>query len=534
MKKTCDLPAYVIADLVRTSQVSAVEVLEDTLERIRLVDGRSGQVDAPEAVSEQDLNSVHAFTLVTEDYARNQAQQVDKMLKAGENPGPLAGVPYTAKDIFTVKGIRATAGSKILSNYVSPYSATVVTRMADAGAVLIGKVNLDEFTYGSSSESSAFKPVPRNPWDTSRVTGGSSGGSAAAVAAGEGAISLGTDTGGSIRHPASFCGTVGLKPTYGRVSRYGLIAFGSSLDCPGPLTRNVTDAAMTLQVIAGEDPRDNTAAVVPVPDYLAEIEQDVRGLRIGLSEEFFRVTYFDAETGELKENPIDKQIRDAILSVAGYLAQQGVDIVDNVPLPHTKYGVPTYFVISRVEASSNLLRYDGVKYGYRTKESFSDLRDLYRKTRGEAFGVEPKLRMLMGIYLSAAQFDKGYYQRALKARALIRRDFETIFDPQGKYRLDVLLTPTAPSTAFPIGSVYGDSVLMQYSDQLTATTNHAGIPGLSIPVGFDKDGLPIGAQFLGPDYSEGLLLQVGRAFERVTENEEWRKKRPALLSRHGN
>jgi len=246
------------------------------------------------------------------------------------------------------------------------------------------------------------------------------------------------------------------------------------------------------------------------------------------------VTYFDAETGELKENPIDKQIRDAILSVAGYLAQQGVDIVDNVPLPHTKYGVPTYFVISRVEASSNLLRYDGVKYGYRTKESFSDLRDLYRKTRGEAFGVEPKLRMLMGIYLSAAQFDKGYYQRALKARALIRRDFETIFDPQGKYRLDVLLTPTAPSTAFPIGSVYGDSVLMQYSDQLTATTNHAGIPGLSIPVGFDKDGLPIGAQFLGPDYSEGLLLQVGRAFERVTENEEWRKKRPALLSRHGN
>ncbi len=525
-----DLPAYVIADLVRTKQISAEEVLDKTLERVRQVDGRAGQVDAPEAETELDLNTVHAFTQVTEEYARIQARQVDRLLKEGKNPGPLAGVPYTAKDIFTVKGVRATAGSKILSNYISPYSATVVERMAKAGAVMIGKVNLDEFTYGSSSESSAFKPVPRNPWDTTRVVGGSSGGSAAAVAAGEGAVSLGTDTGGSIRQPASFCGTVGLKPTYGRVSRYGLIAFGSSLDCPGPLTRTVSDAAMVLQAIAGQDPRDSTAAVVPVPEYLAEMEEDIRGMRIGLSEEFFRVTYFDAETGELIENPIDEQIKDAILSVAGYLAQLGADIVEDVPLPHTRYGVPTYFVISRVEASSNLLRYDGVKYGYRTNESFEDLRELYRKTRGEGFGVEPKLRMLMGIYLSAAQFDKGYYQRALKARALIRNDFDTIFDPKGKYRLDSLLTPTAPTTAFPIGSVYGDSVLMQYSDQLTSTTNHAGIPGLSIPVGFDRENLPIGAQFLGPDYSEGKLLRLGRAYELVTENEEWREKRPPVLS----
>jgi aspartyl-tRNA(Asn)/glutamyl-tRNA(Gln) amidotransferase subunit A len=529
-----DLPAYVIADLVRTKQISAEEVLDKTLERVRQVDGRPGQVDASEAETELDLNTVHAFTQVTEDYARDQARQIDQLLKEGKNPGPLAGVPYTAKDIFTVKGVRATAGSKILSNYISPYSATVVERMAEAGAVMIGKVNLDEFTYGSSSESSAFKPVPRNPWDTTRVVGGSSGGSAAAVAAGEGAISLGTDTGGSIRQPASFCGTVGLKPTYGRVSRYGLIAFGSSLDCPGPLTRTVSDAAMVLQAIAGQDPRDSTAAVLPVPDYLAEMEEDIRGMRIGLSEEFFRVTYFDAETGELVENPIDGQIRDAILSVAGYLAQLGADIVEDVPLPHTKYGVPTYFVISRVEASSNLLRYDGVKYGYRTNESFEDLRELYRKTRGAGFGVEPKLRMLMGIYLSAAQFDKGYYQRALKARALIRNDFDTIFDPKGKYRLDSLLTPTAPTTAFPIGSVYGDSVLMQYSDQLTSTTNHAGIPGLSIPVGFDREDLPIGAQFLGPDYSEVKLLRLGRAYEKITENEEWREKRPPILSNLAN
>jgi len=532
--KTCDLPAYVIVDLIKTKQVSAVEVLEDTLERIRRVDGRTGQVDAPEASSEEDLSTVHAFTLVTEDYARQQAEKIDKQVKEGKNPGPLAGVPYTAKDIFTVKGIKTTAGSKILSNYISPYSATVVERMADAGAVMVGKVNLDEFTYGSSSESSAYKPVPRNPWDTSRVTGGSSGGSAAAVAAGEGAISLGTDTGGSIRHPASFCGTVGLKPTYGRVSRYGLIAFGSSLDCPGPLARNVTDAALTLQAIAGQDPRDSTSATTPVPNYLKEMEKDIRGLRIGLSEEFFRVTYFDSESMELVENPIDPQIKDAVLSTAGFLAQLGADIVMDVPLPHTKYGVPTYFVISRVEASSNLLRYDGVKYGYRTAEPFTDLREMYRKTRGEAFGVEPKLRMLMGIYLSAAQFDKGYYDLALKARALMRKDFEVIFDPKGKYHLDALLTPTAPSTAFSIGSVYGDSVMMAYSDQLTATTNHAGIPGLSFPVGFDKENLPIGAQVLGLDYSEGVLLRIARAYEKVTEKEDWRKKRPPILSKNGN
>jgi aspartyl-tRNA(Asn)/glutamyl-tRNA(Gln) amidotransferase subunit A len=302
------------------------------------------------------------------------------------------------------------------------------------------------------------------------------------------------------------------------------------LDCPGPLTRNVTDAALALQAIAGQDPRDATSATVPVPDYLKEMEKEIRGLRIGLSEEFFRVTYFDAESMELVENPIDPQIQDAVLSAAGFLAELGADIVTDVPLPHTKYGVPTYFVISRVEASSNLLRFDGVKYGYRTEESFKDLLELYRKTRGEGFGVEPKLRMLMGIYLSAAQFDKGYYQRALKARALIRQNFDEIFDPKGKFRLDALLTPTAPSTAFPIGSVYGDSVLMQYSDQLTATTDHAGIPGLSFPVGFDEDRLPIGAQVLGPDYSEGRLLQIARAYEKVTEEESWRSLQPPLVA----
>ncbi len=524
----CDLAAYQIADLVRTGQVSAVEVLENTLERVREVDGRPGRLDAGE-ITPEDENKVHAFIHITEEMAREQARKVDEMVARGENPGSLAGVPLSVKDIFTVKGAPATAASKILSNYDAPYTATPVQRALDAGAVMLGKVNLDEFTYGSSSESSAFQPAPRNPWDTSRVTGGSSGGSAAAVAVGEGALSLGTDTGGSIRHPASFCGTVGLKPTYGRVSRYGLIAFGSSLDCPGPLARNVTDAALLTQVMAGKDRRDNTAATVPVPDYVVELEKDIRGMRIGLSEEFFRVTYFDAETGELHKNPIDDQIRDAVMSAAGFLAQQGVDIVMDVPMPHTKYGIPTYFVISRVEASSNLLRYDGVKYGYRAEEAVEDLRELYRKTRGQAFGEQPKLRMLMGMYVSAAQFEENYYQRALKARALIRADFEEIFDPGGDYALDALLTPTTPSTAFPIGGVYGDSVLMQYSDQLTVTANHAGIPGLSLPAGFDENGLPIGVQLLGPDFSEATLFRIGRAFERVTEDEDWRQRRPPVL-----
>lgn len=524
----CDLPAYTISNLVRTKQLSAVEVLEDTLNRIRAVDGRPGTLE-PGPITAEDRESVHAFIELTQDLARRQAEEIDRRIAAGENPGPLSGVPVTFKDIFTAQGVRATAGSKILSNYTAPYSATVVERILDQGAVMLGKVNLDEFTYGSSSESSAFKPVPRNPWDPSRVVGGSSGGSAAAVAAGEGAISLGTDTGGSIRHPAAFCGTVGLKPTYGRVSRYGLIAFGSSLDCPGPLTRNVTDAALALQAIAGSDPRDSTTAAVPVPDYLEELEKDIAGMRIGLSEEFFRVTFFDADTGELHERPIDEEIKDTVMSTAGFLAELGADIVMDVPLPHTKYGIPTYFVISRVEASSNLLRYDGVKYGYRTDRSVKDLRELYRKTRGEGFGVEPKMRMLMGIYVSAAQFEKGYYQKALRARGLIRSDFEAVFNPAGAHRLDALLTPTTPSTAFPIGGVYGDSVLMQYSDQLTVTANHAGIPGLSLPAGLDGEGLPIGVQFLGPDYSEGRLLRIGRAFEQVTADEGWRSVRPPVI-----
>lgn len=391
---------------------------------------------------------------------------------------------------------------------------------------MLGKVNLDEFTFGSSNESSAFQPSPQNPWDTSRVPGGSSGGSAAAVASFQAPLSLGTDTAGSIRQPASFCGVVGLKPTYGRVSRYGLIAFGSSLDCPGPLARNITDAAQMLQVIAGPDRHDATAARAAVPDFLAELESGVQGLRIGLSADYHRVTYFDEQTGALGEQRVPQQIQAATFRAAELLAGMGAEIIDGVPMPHTKYGIPTYFVISRVEAASNLHRFDGVKYGHRTLSPVDDLRQMYRKSRAEGFGTQPKLRILMGMYVSAAQYSEQYYNRALRVRSLIRRDFERAFDPQGEYRLDALLTPSTPSTAFPLGDLYGDSVLMQYSDQLNVPANHAGTPGISLPAGFDEQGLPIGIQLLGADFSEAILLRIGRAYEMASQNDDWRQRIP--------
>jgi aspartyl-tRNA(Asn)/glutamyl-tRNA(Gln) amidotransferase subunit A len=523
----CDQSAFKLAQLIRAGEVSAVEALESTLARISAVDGQPGTLP-PGDLNPEDASKVHAFINLTADQALSRAQEIDRRLAEGEDPGPLAGVPFTVKDIFCVQGTPSTAGSRILANFVAPYTATPVARLEAAGGVMLGKVNLDEFTYGSSNESSAFQPSPRNPWDPSRVPGGSSGGSTAAVAAGEGALSLGTDTAGSIRQPAAFCGVVGVKPTYGRVSRYGLIAFGSSLDCPGPVARDITDAALMLNAIAGPDPHDGTAVNVPVPDYTAGLEESIRGLRIGLSPDYFRITSFDPQTGEIDQQPISNEIESAVLSAAGYLAQMGADIVEGVPLPHTRYGIPVYFVISRVEAASNLHRYDGVKYGYRTPDSVEFLPELYRKSRAEGFGDQPKLRILMGMYVSAAQYSEQYYNRALRVRTLIRRDFEQIFDPQGSHRLDALLTPTTPTTAFPMGEVYGDSVLMQYADQLTVPANHAGVPGLSMPAGFAEDGLPIGAQLLGPDFSEATLLRIGRAYELATEGEAWRQRKPLV------
>ncbi len=524
-----DHSAFEIAQLVRSGELSAAEVTEAALERINAVDGRPGTLD-PGEISAEDKTKIHAFITLTAERARKQAAAVDQKLANGEDPGPLAGVPFTSKDIFCVEGTPSTAASRILANFVAPYTATPVARMEAAGAVMLGKVNLDEFAYGSSSESSAFQPAPRNPWDTSRVPGGSSGGSAASVASGECALSLGTDTAGSVRQPAAFCGVVGVKPTYGRVSRYGLIAFGSSLDCPGPVARDITDAALALNAISGADPHDSTAAAIPVPDYTAQLQESVRGMRIGLSPEYFRIIYINSETGEIDTQPITPEIEKSVLESANQLAKMGAEIVENVAMPHTRYGIPTYFVISRVEAASNLHRFDGVKYGYRTPDAVQDLTEMYRRSRGQAFGPQPKLRILMGMYVSAAQYSAQYYNRALKVRTLIRRDFEQAFDPQGQYRVHALLTPTTPTTAFPIGDLYGDSVLMQYADQFTVPANHAGVPGISLPAGLDAHGLPIGIQLLGPDFSEARLLQLGRAYEIATQDAEWRKRKPAVLA----
>lgn len=524
----CDLPAHEIRDLVKNRQVSAGDVLESHLQRIQAVDGRSGQVE-PGPMTAEDENRLHAFITVTANRARAQAAEIDHKLAAGEDAGPLAGVVFTAKDLFCVQGTPTTAASRILANFRAPYSATPVARMEAAGSVLVGKVNMDEFAYGSSNESTAFQPGPRNPWDLSKVPGGSSGGGCVAVAAGESALSLGTDTAGSIRQPAAFCGVVGVKPTYGRVSRYGMIAFASSLDCPGPIARDITDAALMLQTIAGTDPRDATTASLPVDDYLTSLEAGVKGLRIGLSPDYFRITYQDAETGEFAQQPLPAEIEAAVQNAARVLESLGAEIVTDVPMPNTRYGIPAYFVVSRVEAASNLHRYDGVKYGYRSPEPVSDLRLMYKRTRGQGFGIQPKLRILMGMYVSAAQYAEQYYTRALKVRTLIRRDFETVFDRSGKYRLDALLAPTTPTTAFKLGEVYLNSVLMQYADQLTVPANHAGVPALSLPGGLDHDSLPIGIQLIGPDYTEACLLRIGRAYELGTQAEAWRSVRPVAL-----
>ena len=524
----CDIPAYQLTDLIHRREVSATEVLSAVLERIATVDGRSGELDAG-ALQAEDTEKVHAFISLTAERARAQAREVDRQLAQGEDPGPLAGVPFAVKDIFTVKGTPSTAASRILANFVAPYTATPVERMEAAGGIVLGKVNLDEFTYGSSNESSAFQPSPRNPWKPERVPGGSSGGSAAAVAAGEGPLSIGTDTSGSIRQPAAFCGVVGVKPTYGRVSRYGLIACGSSLDCPGPLARNVTDAALMLKVIAGADPCDSTAVTLPVPDYMADLEAGLRGMRIGLSPDYFRIYYPDPQSGELQSEAIDAEIQAAVMHAAEKLSAMGAEIIEDVPMPNNRYGIPAYFVISRVEAASNLHRYDGVKYGYRTPDPVSELSELYRKTRAQGFGLQPKLRILMGMYVSAAQYSEQYYNRALRVRTLIRGDFVQAFDPQGAYRLDALLTPTTPSGAFRMGELYGDSVKMQYADQLTVGANHAGIPGMTLPAGLDQDGLPVGIQLFGPGFFEGKLLRIGRAFELATESEPWRNRIPEVL-----
>lgn len=521
------LSALDIAKKVQAGELKATDMVEASLAQIRAVDGDFGALDGQVTDPTTD-KKVHAFISLTEEMAMAQAQAVDAKVANGEDAGLLAGVPVSIKDIFTIEDTVTTAASRMLGNYHPPYTAAAVQKLIDAGALIMGKVNLDEFTFGSSNESSAFQPASNNPWNPAHVPGGSSGGSAAAVSAEETPLSLGTDTGGSIRQPAAFCGVVGMKPSYGRISRYGLIAFASSLDCPGPLARNVADAALMLQVMAGSDQRDESTATLPVPNYLEALQQDVKGMRIGLSPDYLGIAYPNPKTGEVEMLPVQKEVEQKLLDAAEQLAKLGAEIVEDVPLPHTRFGIPVYFVVSRIEAASNLNRMDGVKYGFSVSDAH-DLQDLYRRTRTQGFGAQPKLRILMGAYLSASSKHVNYYQLASRVRGMIRQDFDKVYDPKGTYRLDALLTPTTPTTAFKRAEVFGDSVLMQYADQMTVSVNHAGLPAITVPAGLDEAGLPIGIQLIGDDFHEDTILRVAHAYEQSTLDADWRKVRPMAL-----
>jgi aspartyl-tRNA(Asn)/glutamyl-tRNA(Gln) amidotransferase subunit A len=459
-----------------------------------------GYLDQIEALEPK----LHSYLTITAEQALAQAKQVDAQIAAGEAIGPLAGIPIALKDNLCTQGIRTTCASRILENFVPPYESTVTQRLAAAGTIALGKTNLDEFAMGSSTENSAYQ-LTGNPWDVERVPGGSSGGSAAAVAAGECAIALGSDTGGSIRQPASFCGVVGLKPTYGLVSRFGLVAYASSLDQIGPLTRTVEDAALLLQGIAGYDPRDSTSLNVKIPDYTQSLKTSLKKRKIGVIKETF-----DAEG-------IDPQVKAATEKALQQLQDLGAKIQE-ISCPQFPYGLPTYYIIAPSEASSNLARYDGVKYGMRTNND--NLMSMYTKTRAEGFGAEVKRRIMIGTYALSAGYYDAYYLKAQKVRTLIKQDFETAFE-----QVDVLVCPTAPTTAFKAGEKVDDPLSMYLSDLMTIPVNLAGLPGMSLPCGFDDQGLPIGLQLIGNALREDLLFEVGYAYEQATE---WHKQMPTV------
>jgi aspartyl-tRNA(Asn)/glutamyl-tRNA(Gln) amidotransferase subunit A len=441
---------------------------------------------------QQEDEQIGAYLTLCKDRALEQADRMDRMAAEGKVLPPLGGVPVAIKDVMSTRGVRTTAGSKILDNYLPPYDCTAVARLEAAGAVVLGKTNCDEFAMGSSNENSAYRPV-RNPRDLTRVPGGSSGGSAAAVAADMAVCSLGSDTGGSIRQPASFCGVVGLMPTYGRVSRYGLIAFASSLDHIGPLTRTVRDAATVLRTIAGRDPMDSTSADVPVPDYVAEIEKPVRGLKLGVAKEYF---------GE----GLNDEVRQAVELAVDRLKGLGCEVVP-VSLPHTSYAIPAYYLIATAEASSNLARYDGVRYGHRAG-GVKSLSEMYRRTRDEGFGAEVKRRIMLGTYALSAGYYDAYYLKAQKVRTLLAQDFEDAFR-----NVDAIVTPTSPTAAFRLGEKSDDPLAMYLADIYTVTADLAGIPGISIPCGETKERLPIGLQILGRHFDEATILRVAHAYE---------------------
>ncbi|HEC93256.1 MAG TPA: Asp-tRNA(Asn)/Glu-tRNA(Gln) amidotransferase subunit GatA [Candidatus Atribacteria bacterium] len=483
------LSAHKVIDLVSKKKVTAYEIIQDIYDRIDKVDGL-----------------VKAFLILNRENAFRQAKEIDIKLTNGEQPLPLAGVAVAVKDIIATKGIETTCGSKILKGFYPPYNATVIDKLMKAGAIIIGKTNMDEFAMGSSTENSAFGPT-QNPWDLERVSGGSSGGSAAAVAADESFIALGTDTGGSVRQPASFCGVVGLKPTYGRVSRYGLIAYASSLDQIGPITKDVVDCALTMNIIAGHDNKDSTSADLKVPDYLRSCQEGIKNIKIGVPKEYFI-------------KGIDIEVKDAVNKALKVFEKLGAKI-EEVSLPHTEYSLPTYYLIATAEASSNLARYDGVQYGYRANNC-KNLSSMYERTRSEGFGKEVKRRIMLGTYALSSGYYDAYYLKAQKVRTLIREDFNQAFN---KY--DILITPTSPTPAFKLNEKIADPLTMYLSDIYTIPINLAGIPAISLNCGYTKSNLPIGLQIIGKPFEEETILRVAYNFEQNCETE---KRKPEICS----
>ncbi|MEX2288286.1 MAG: Asp-tRNA(Asn)/Glu-tRNA(Gln) amidotransferase subunit GatA [Planctomycetaceae bacterium] len=483
-----------------TGATAAELVARMTRGDVRCADVISAHLDAVAAADER----VNAFLSLDRDPALRRAEEIDRKRASGQPLGILAGLPVAVKDNLCTRGLPTTCASRMLQSFVSPYDAHVIERLNAADAVIIGKTNMDEFAMGSSTENSAFKTT-RNPWNLERTPGGSSGGSAAAVAAGMTPLAIGSDTGGSIRQPAGFCGVVGLKPTYGRVSRYGLVAFASSLDQIGPLANDVSGAALLLEAIAGHDTRDSTSLDAPVPAYSQTVEEPLHGLKIGVAGEHF-VAGLDAE--------VEAAVRKA-LDVYRSLGAQIVDVA----LPHSKYAVATYYLIAPSEASSNLARYDGVHYGFRA-ERFENMIDMYAATRGEGFGREVKRRIMLGTYALSAGYYDAYYLKALKVRRLIRDDFDRAFGS-----VDLIASPVTPAPAFKIGELIDDPMSMYLSDIYTISANLAGIPGISIPAGRSSAGLPIGLQMVGPPLAEERLLQAARMYERETD---WHQLRPSL------
>ena len=483
-----DTTATTLRNEIAAGRVSAVEVCRAALDRIGTVNG-----------------SLNAFNLIAGERAMARAQEIDRRRAAGESSGPLAGVPIAIKDNINVRGMLTTASSRILRDFFPPYDATVVRRLETAGAVIVGKTNCDEFAMGSSNENSAFGAV-HNPWALDRIPGGSSGGSAAAVAARCAPVALGSDTGGSIRQPAACCGVVGLKPSYGRVSRYGLLAFASSLDQIGPFARTVADAATVLSVIAGADPCDATTSTEPIPDFEASLTGRVNDIRIGVPRAFVA-------------EGVDDQVRRAYEAALERLRGEGATLVD-IDLPHAKYAVPVYYLVCTAEASSNLARYDGVKYGYRSSAAKDSLKEMYSRTRDEGFGPEVKRRIMLGTYVLSAGYYDAFYLKALQVRTLLRRDYDQAFE-----RADVVAMPTMPTPAFKLGEKTDDPLQMYLADVFTVSANLAGLPGVSVPCGFSTEGLPIGFQLTGRMFDEATLLRVADAYERVTD---WHRKVPSL------